>query len=147
MNQPSNQRARVFSGLGTALVVLAGALPMLSCSDEVTGPSDLGDGPWKLESMELAGAAPFVPDDPDRFTVEFRADGQLTVVADCNQCGGTYSVSDGALTVPPLACTLIACPGLEGSQFASLIDGTSSIESDGDELEIESSDGTLSLRR
>ena len=147
MNHPSNPRARVLGGLRTALAVLAGALPMLSCSDEVTGPSDLGGGPWKLESMELAGGSEFVPDDPDRFTVEFRADGQLGVVADCNQCGGTYSVSAGTLGVPALACTLIACPAPEGSQFASLIDGTSSIERDGEELEIESSEGKLTLRR
>jgi heat shock protein HslJ len=140
-------RARVLSGLRTALAVLAGALPMLSCSDEVTGPSDLEGGPWKLASMELAGASRFVPPDPNRFTVEFRAGAQLGVVADCNQCGGSYSVSAGTLAVPALACTLIACPGPEGSQFAGLIDGTSSIERDGDELEVESSEGKLTLTR
>ena len=97
--------------------------------------------PWSCRRLAVR------PDNPDRFTVEFRADGEVGVVADCNQCGGTYSVSGGTLTVPPLACTLIACPGPEGSQFAGLIDGTSSIERDGDELEIESSEGTLSLSR
>jgi heat shock protein HslJ len=139
---------RVFGGSRTVRVlVLASASGLLSCSDDVTGPSDLEGAPWRLESMEVAGAPRFVPDDPARFTVEFEADGQMGVVADCNQCGGTYTVNDGTLTVPPLACTLIACPGPEGQQFASLLDGTASIERDGDELEIESAEGTLLLRR
>jgi heat shock protein HslJ len=129
-----------------ALAVILGALPLLSCSAQVTGPSDLG-GVWKLESMEATGAARFVPENPDRFTVQFHADGRIGVVADCNRCGGTYSVSDGSLTVPPLACTLILCPVPQGGQFASLVDGTSLIEKDGDELEIESSEGKLKLRR
>lgn len=134
--------------LRRGLIVLGAALPLLSCSDDVTGPSDLVGGVWKLESMEPAGAARFVPDNPDRFTVEFQADGRIGVVADCNQCGGTYSVSEGTLTVPPLACTLILCPTPQGGQFASLIDGTASIDRDGDDrLEIESSEGELVLRR
>lgn len=148
MTRSSNETARVFSRLRAALVALACALSLPGCSDEVTGPSELVDGVWKLRSMEFGDAAPFVPDNPDRFTVEFQADGRIGVVADCNQCGGTYSVSDGKLTVSALACTLILCPTPQGGQFASLIDGATSIEKDGDdELEIESAEGKLLLRR
>jgi heat shock protein HslJ len=100
---------------------------------------------WKLESMERTGSARFVPDDPSRFTVEFKADGQLGVRADCNVCGGSYTLTDGSLTSGPLVCTLIACPRPEGQQFAAIIDGTSAVDRDDDELEIASSDGTLVL--
>jgi heat shock protein HslJ len=130
------------------LALLVGALPVASCSDEVTGPSDLVGGVWKLQSMEPAGASRFEPDDPDRFTIEFRDDGRVGVVADCNQCGGSYTVGRGMLTVSALACTLIACPTPQGGQFASLIDGTSALDKDGaDRLELESSEGRLVLVR
>jgi heat shock protein HslJ len=140
-------RARARRRSAAAIAVLAGALPLLSCSDPVTGPSDLEGGPWRLESMEPAGAARFVPDDPGRFTVEFRSDGKIAVVADCNGCGGGYSVNGGILTVPALACTLIACAGPEGGQFAGLIEGMSSIQKDGNELQIASPEGKLTLRQ
>lgn len=141
----SNRRpARRFAGV---LILFAGALVHAACSDEVTGPSDLVGGAWKLESMELDDADAFVPVDPSRFTVEFNADGTLGVTADCNQCGGSYKLNGGNMTVGPLVCTLVACPTNRGQEFASLIDGTTSLELEDGELEIESSDGTLVLTR
>jgi heat shock protein HslJ len=148
MTNPSEEKMRVFSGVRAASAVLAVTLPLWSCSDGMTGPSDIAGGAWKLQSMEFAGAARFVPDNADLFTVEFHADGLIGVVADCNQCGGTYSVGDGTLTVPPMACTLVLCPTPQGGQFASLIDGTSSLDREGEtELEIESPEGKVVLRR
>jgi heat shock protein HslJ len=97
--------------------------------------------------MDRTGAARFVPDDPSRFTVEFKADGSLGLRADCNVCGGSYTLSGGTLTSGPLVCTLVACPQPQGQQFAAIIDGTSEIDKDDDELEIESSEGTLVLVR
>jgi heat shock protein HslJ len=145
---PFDERTIPRLGAGPRLAVLAVLLPLLSCSENVTGPSDVVGNAWRLESMQLAGAAPFTPADADRFTVEFDDDGSVGVVADCNQCGGSYSVSDGTLSVSDLACTLILCPTAEGGQFASLIDGTSRIEREGENrLVIGSSEGTLVLRR
>jgi heat shock protein HslJ len=129
------------------LVLIAGALVHAACSDDVTGPSDIVGGAWRLESMELNGADAFVPSDPSRFTVVFNTDGTLGVTADCNQCGGSYTLTGGNMTAGPLACTLIACPTNRGQEFASIIDGTSSLELDDDELEIEGSEGTLVLTR
>lgn len=146
MTHASSSRSRALNGFRTALALLAGALPLLSCSNTVTGPSTLA-GVWKLQSMEIAGSERFVPDDPDRFTVAF-LDSRIGVTADCNQCGGTYSVSDETLYVSPLACTLVQCPTHEGGRFASLIDGRSKLESDArGELVIQSSEGTLILTR
>jgi heat shock protein HslJ len=138
--KPARRFARV-------LILFAGALVHAACSDEVTGPSDLVGGAWRLESMELDDADAFVPTDPSRFTVEFNADGSLGVRADCNQCGGTYTLSNGRMTVGPLFCTLVACPTNRGQEFASLIQGTTSLELEDGELEIESSTGTLVLTR
>jgi heat shock protein HslJ len=133
-----------FGGRAVALVLCV--LGLASCSEDVTGPSDIQGGVWRLESMETANGA-FVPGDRNRFTVEFKADGTVGVVADCNQCGGTYTLDGDKLTVGALACTLIACPTPEGQQFAALLDGTTSVDADDDELEIESADGTLEFTR
>jgi heat shock protein HslJ len=128
-------------------LALVGALVLASCSDEVTGPSDLEGGAWRLETMELSGGSAFEPEDPGRFTIQFNTDGTVGVQADCNQCGGSYNLSGDTLTVGPLICTLIACPTPRGQEFASIIDGTTSIDVDDDEIEIESSEGTLVLTR
>lgn len=137
--KPARHFARVLAFFACALAV--------ACSDEVTGPSDLEGGAWRLETMEVSGGAAFEPEDPGRFTIQFNADGTVAVQADCNQCGGSYSLSGETLTVGPLACTLIACPTPRGQEFASIIDGASSIDVDDDEMEIESSEGTLVLTR
>lgn len=104
-------------------------------------------GAWKLQSMVPVGQDRFTPDDPNSFTVELRAEGEIAVVADCNQCGGSYTVANEMLTVSGLACTLVACPTPAGEQFAALIDGTSSLELEDDELQITSADGTVILTR
>jgi heat shock protein HslJ len=135
-----------FNSLRAYLAVVASALVLVSCSGSVTGPSGLS-GVWKLQSMELPGTAPFVPEDPDRFTVVFLDTGRVGVTADCNQCGGTYSASDEAVSVSPLACTLILCATPHGAQFAGLIDGRSRLEaSSPGQLLLQSSEGRVTLR-
>ena len=133
--------------LGGKALALCGALVLASCSESVTGPSDLQGGAWRLAAMEMESGGRFVPDDPSRFTVEFDADGTVAVRADCNGCGGSYTLNGDRLTVGPMVCTLIACETARGQEFASLMDGTTSVEREGRELEIESSRGTLELTR
>ena len=55
------------------------------------------------------------PVDPQIFTVQFREDGTLTVKADCNQKGGTYSVTDDEnhISIVVTHSTMAVCP--EGS--------------------------------
>jgi heat shock protein HslJ len=145
MNQSRYNRA---AGRSIPLAgVILGALVLTACEDEITGPSDLG-GTWELVSLRVTGGPETVPPDPSRFTVEFEADGQLSARADCNGCGGTYELGDDSLVVEDLACTLIACQanGLD-TQFITLLDGSSEVDLDGDELEISSSRGTLRFRR
>jgi heat shock protein HslJ len=99
--------------------------------------------------MQLTGASsPFVPDDPSRFTVEFKSDGFVGVRADCNSCGGPYSFKDGQLTVDGMACTLALCATPKGGEFAGIIEGTATIDKDGeDTLVIASGEGRLILQR
>ena len=129
-----------------AVVAVVLGFGLASCAEDVTGPSDL-QGAWRLASMETETGGRFVPPDPGQFTVEFNADGTMGVRADCNQCGGSYTLSGDRLTVGPLVCTLIACPTGRGQEFASLLEGTTEVDADGAELELESPDGTLELTR
>jgi heat shock protein HslJ len=80
--------------------------------------------------------------------VEFKPDGLIGVRADCNSCGGTYSLSGDQLTVPGMACTLALCATPQGGEFANLIEGTATLDKDSDRsLQIASPDGTLTLVR
>jgi heat shock protein HslJ len=103
---------------------------------------------WRLSSMRLAGAsASFVPDDPGRFTVELKADGTIGVRADCNSCGGTFTLRGDRLTVPGMACTLALCATPSGGEFAGLIDGVSTLDRDGDTLTVTAPEGIATLTR
>lgn len=145
----SLRRLRALKQLRRAMFVSLGALALASCNDGVTGPSDLMGGVWRLQSMRLAGAASsFMPEDPSRFTVEFKADGSIGVRADCNSCGGTYTLSGDQLSVPGMACTLALCATPQGGEFANLIEGVSTLGKDGDDtLSVASPDGVATLVR
>lgn len=149
MIHPSNRKSHALRAFGAGVVAALTGLPLLSCSEGMTGPSDLMGGEWRLQSMRLtSAAASFVPDDPSRFTVEFEADGAIGVRADCNSCGGSYSLRGSQLTVPGMACTLALCATPSGGEFANLIDGTSTLTLvDDDTLEVLSPEGRAILVR
>ena len=149
MIHPSNRKSHARRAFGAGVIAALAGLPLLSCSEGVTSPSDLLGGEWRLQSMRLtSAAASFVPNDPRQFTVEFEADGAIGVRADCNSCGGTYSVSGSQLTVPGMACTLALCATPNGGEFANLIEGTSTLQLvDDDTLEVISSEGRATLVR
>jgi heat shock protein HslJ len=131
----------------TLLVTLLGLALSACAGDGLTGPSDLAGGAWRLVDMEPAGAARFVPSDPSRFTLEFEAPGRLGVRADCNVCGGGFTLAGDTLHVTEMACTLVFCAGPGGSEFAGLVQGRSSVELQDGTLRIESQRGRLTLRR
>ena len=131
-------------------LALAGVMSLgllTSCEDGVTGPSDLS-GTWRLQAMRLPGGQDMVPPDPARFTVEFEGDLDVRVQADCNGCGGSYTLDDDELTTSNLTCTLIGCPSAPlDTQYVGILVGTSEIDLDDDELTLSSSRGTLRYRR
>lgn len=139
------EKRRVWAG---AAALVLGTLVVAACTDDdITGPSELKDATWQLLSLEPAGSPAFSPPDRSRFTVRFMDDGRVEAVADCNQCGGTFTVSDDTLTVPQMTCTLVACGTGYGSQFESLLEGSSEFDRDGDLLTIVSAEGRLRLTR
>jgi heat shock protein HslJ len=149
MRHPSIRNPLASSVLRAGALAALVGLSLVSCSDGVTGPSDVVGGVWRLSSMRLAGAtSSFVPDDPARYTVEFKSDGTIGVRADCNSCGGSYALSGDQLTVPGMACTLVLCATPQGGEFANLIEGVSTLDKDGEAtLTLASPDGTITLTR
>ena len=148
MKHPSENKSGVVRAFRAGAAAVLAALPLVGCSDAVTGPSDVVGGAWKLESMHVSGASTFVPSDPSRFTVDFKDNGTIGVRADCNVCGGTYTMNEDRLTVPALTCTLALCATPRGEEFAGLVEGTSTLGKDGDDtLTFSSPDGTMTLTR
>ncbi|MGH2586447.1 MAG: YbaY family lipoprotein, partial [Dehalococcoidia bacterium] len=71
---------------------------------------DLVGTVWTWQQTTLNNDEVVTPDDPNKYTIEFLPEGRVTVLADCNRGGGTYTVEDNQLTIGPLALTLVACP-------------------------------------
>ena len=56
---------------GLPLVVLILAVGAVGCDDSPTGPSNLVDITWKLESVARVGSAIITVPNPDQFTIRF----------------------------------------------------------------------------
>jgi heat shock protein HslJ len=147
--QKKNRTAGGIQGAGLRRVAAAClALALAACGDSLTGPSDVIGTDWRLAEMRLGGGAAQTPADPSRFRVRFESDGRIGVQADCNGCGGRYTLTGGTLQVSDLACTLVLCASAPfDAQFLGVIIDATSIEVDGDEMEISSPAGTLVFRR
>ncbi|HEY7035486.1 MAG TPA: META domain-containing protein [Thermomicrobiales bacterium] len=101
--------------LATVAVLVAGlgagaARAGAQATPEASAAGSLPPVVWRLIAIESAGSPTLVPDDPARYTVQFLEDGSILVRADCNNGRGGYTVEGYALTIPPFAMTLAACP-------------------------------------
>lgn len=71
---------------------------------------------WRLaEVTPPGGAAALRPDDPQRYTLHFNADGRLTAKLDCNRGSGPWQATpsaaqSGSLRIGPVATTRAMCP-------------------------------------
>jgi heat shock protein HslJ len=87
--------------------------------------SALAGTAWLLTSIRQTTGR-FTILNPENYTAEFGDNNDLAVKADCNTCGGAYTenAATGALTIPPMACTMIMCDenSLDGL-FMSILAG------------------------
>jgi heat shock protein HslJ len=75
-------------------------------------------------------------------------DGRISIQAGCNTQNSGYEINDGVLQVDLLVATMMACeqPLMDQDQVvASIVTAAPTIELDGDDLTISSSDATMSL--
>lgn len=135
---------------GWRILPLALLLGLAACGDEtLTGPSAVQGGVWKLQTLQRAGAATVTTvAQPERYTIEFRADGQLDVKADCNGCSGPYTLSGASLQVGGLVCTRVACPADSIDQaFLAVLESAQTHGVTDDVLTITSTAGVMTLKR
>ena len=128
-------------------------------STEVLGSTDSGGsaagGPsiigieWKWQQLtETTGASEV--NDPDNYTIKFMPDGEVTVKADCNMAGGTYSVTGNAISIEILTMTMAACPPESRSdEFIDLLNAAASyfVKEGSLFIELESDSGMMEFTR
>jgi len=148
---------QLFSSCLLALLVAA---LTVACTQSVTSPSAVSsppsaahavaqlEGTWTLASIQRAGEAKQDRPFTSVYTLSFN-DGRLSTRADCNSCGGSFSVQGTVLTAGPnLACTRAACSTMAfESAYTAILSGDSQIVVTGSTLTLSSSRGTLQLVR
>jgi heat shock protein HslJ len=133
------------------------ALVALGCSGSsatLTSPSSLDvtapqlPGTWNLVSIRPPGAAEQAKPSGASYTLTL-VDGRLSTRADCNTCGGTYTLNGQTLmAAPSLACTRAACPTMVfENNYMKLLGGESTVSLAGRTLELTSPRGVLRFTR
>jgi heat shock protein HslJ len=122
----------------TAALALASAA---SCTTPVTMPWDerkpaLTGTVWRWTETLMSDDTRIRPAAPERYTLEFLADGATRVRADCNTGSGHYEMAaDRKLTLGRMAVTQAAClPGSLGDAYLKGLANVSGYLFDGDNL-------------
>jgi heat shock protein HslJ len=125
------------------------AVVIAGCGEGATSPTEAPlQGTWQLSVLQSTGGTRQTITEPQRFTAEFLAGGELHVRADCNRCNGTYALTGRALRVGPLACTRAACElATIESAYTRILQDASTAESLTDTLQITGPSGVVILRR
>ena len=133
------------------------AFVALGCSGStatLTSPSSLDltapqlPGTWNLVSIRPAGEAEQAKPSGASYTLSL-VDGRLSTRADCNTCGGSYTLNGQTLMVEPLmACTRAACPTMAfENTYMKLLGGESTVSLSGGTVELTSPRGVLRFTR
>ena len=147
---PALGLALALTACGAAGTNPAGAtlVPPVSGTGGSVQPSVVLLGTWRALSLEPAGERTVSVPEPARFTAEFRGDGTLALLADCNRCICGYTATGGLLQTTPMACTRAYCSSAPlDTQFTAIVDSATSWVVTGDRLELASSAGVARLQR
>jgi heat shock protein HslJ len=130
--------------VGAVLLALASA----GCAVKLTEPSEILGTTWHLESLQRANAGGEVRPPAGEFTLRFTDEGRLEVRADCNGCGGGYTLDRESLRVGPLACTRVFCPSAPfDTDYATLVESATIVQREGDTLVMRGPAGVLRFVR
>ena len=124
----------------TATPVVPTAAPAPTMKPQTTpavSPSALVGVVWTLRRFEYMSGKVAAIDQPDKYSVEFLADGKVQIKADCNTGSGTYKASGDRLTIESIGVTKMACPvGSQGDKFVQSLGMAISYVLDGAQLTI-----------
>jgi heat shock protein HslJ len=122
----------------SALILAAAILSPTAFAQTVPVQLPLSDltGPiWMWLRSEYNDDSTVVAADPSRYTVQFLADGNLAIGADCNRVTGTYSRGPSQLSIQLGATTLAACLGdSQADTFLADLSNTVTYVMSGDNL-------------
>jgi heat shock protein HslJ len=94
--------------IGVALAMLAG-LVLAACTS-ASGSESITGTTWQWSAMqETAPAHLSVVPDPENYTIAFNTDGSVEIKADCNNAGGSYTLSGSSLTIQVESSTMAYC--------------------------------------
>ena len=65
---------------------------------------------WKWQHSRYNNDTESVPPNPDRYTFQLLADGNIGVRADCNRAGGTYRIDNQQISIEITHSTMAGCP-------------------------------------
>ena len=128
----------------------SGSTSTLTSPSPADGSADLAalSGSWNLVSIQPAGELEQAKPSGASYTLTL-IDGRLSIRADCNSCGGTYTRNGQSLVAGPLlACTRAACTTMTfENDYTRLLGGESTISVSGGALELTSPRGVLRFVR
>ena len=118
----------------------SGAGPDSTRSPDATvrAHSDLVGTVWRWQRTRMNDESVTQPPDPSSFTLEFQADGRVTMRVDCNRGTGTYTVDETRLVIGGVALTRAYCgPDSLDQKFLKQLEQVTSYLRDGQELVLE----------
>jgi heat shock protein HslJ len=132
---------------GLPLVVLILAFGAIACDENPLSPTVVTNITWKLEAIERAGSPTITIPDPEQYTLRLEDDGRARVRADCNTCGGRYTLDGGSLRLSEMACTRAFCTlaSFDGNYTAAL-ESLRSVTVNGNQMVVTGSGFTLRFR-
>jgi len=103
--------AALVIGLSSCAAAPATPEPSPAAVAKESAPRGLAGSAWRLVEIASMDDSVYKPDDRDRYTLEFRGDGSMSLRADCNRGSGTWeSASPGQLRFGRIAVTRAMCP-------------------------------------
>ncbi len=90
---------------------------------------------WAWQGTRMKDGTRVVPQQPERYTLEFAPGGTVTLRADCNRGSGSYLLNDASLSFGPLALTKMLCPpGTRDAEYLKELAAVTQQSVNGDEL-------------
>ena len=80
---------------------------------------------WSWLGTRTSGGGGVVPEGRERYTLEFRPGGTVSVRADCNRGSAAYTRNGNALGIGPITLTRMACP--PDSRDADFVKGLAAV--------------------
>ena len=91
-------------------VLKGGKLVLIATEDTPGTSSGIGGVTWVWKEFHGSDGKSIILAQPEQYTLQFLADGKVSIRADCNRGSGTYTLDGNNLSLSIMAMTMAACP-------------------------------------